>query len=99
LVASTLLIFMLFLFLVAILELVSAYKSGAQLQKQTLPLTLPCRALPFVLAQQPQSQSRKQHKETQKNNPKPLQRPLLKYTKKGWGGEQERKQRSQRIES
>jgi hypothetical protein len=47
-----------------------------------LPLTLPCRALP----QQPQSQSRKQHRETQ-NNPKPLQRALFKYTQKKIGGE------------
>jgi hypothetical protein len=35
-----------------------------------LPLTLPCRALPSVLTQQPQSQSRKQHRETQKKQPK-----------------------------
>jgi hypothetical protein len=46
-----------------------------------LPLTLPCRALPSVLTQQPQSQSRKQHRETQ-NNPKRLQRAFFKYTPK-----------------
>jgi hypothetical protein len=42
---------------------------------------LPCPALPSVLTQQPQSQSRKQHRETQ-NNPKPLQRAFFKYTQK-----------------
>jgi hypothetical protein len=94
---STLLIFLLFLFLVAILELVSAYKSGAQFQKQTLPFTLPYRALPSVLTQQPQSQSRKQHEEIQKNNPKPLQRPFLKYTKRG--GEEGTRKKTKKPEN